>query len=412
MESSSLRSLSSSSALLRVFEAILGCWTRLRRAERQINAEQLVDLAVRRVRLANFDDLQFLPALQSLLDAFQTAPLTHIGRHGFYDMVQLALVRRLRLQHELLRRPDIRNESIRAPFIIIGFPRSGTTLLQNLLRASPGCRWLRAWEIEPPFPETQFWGTSKDARRRKYERRMAIVRRKNPPIHQLHPADSPEECWRLLWPSFHCHTIFLFFGFHCYQDWKDSAAEDASQQAYSLHRTQLQFLQQRSPGSHWILKAPEHIIHLPALLKTYPDACIIHLHREPRHVIGSLCNLAAAIQPVMVRDLSGRLLGQQITKLLVSWSQQISSSRSRLPKDRICDITYSSLVDDPVGTLRSIYTYFKTPICPEFLDQPALQAKSPAVSVHYGSKHDFDRFSLHASEIDSLFQEYRNRFLS
>jgi Sulfotransferase family len=411
MESSADRSLSHSSTQLRIFEAILDCWARVRPHDRRFNAEQLVDLVARRVRLSNFDDLEFLPDLQSLLEAFQTAPLTHIGRHGFYDMVQLALVRRLWLQHELRRNPDIRAESIRAPFIIIGFPRSGTTLLQNLLRTSPGCRWLRAWEIEPPFPETESWGTSKDARRRKYERRIAIVRRKNPSIHQLHPIDSPEECWRLLWPSFHCHTIFLFFGFHCYQQWKDIAAADASQQAYALHRMQLQFLQQRSSGTYWVLKAPEHLIHLPALLKIYPDARIIHLHREPSHVIASLCNLAAAIQPVMVRNLSSRLLGEQITKLLGSWSNRIFSTRSSLSEDRICDINYSNLIADPISTVRHIHTYFKTPICPEFLDRLAIQSGPRASSGHRSVGHDFARFGLNTNEINRLFEPYRKRFL-
>jgi hypothetical protein len=397
---------------LRAFDAALGLWNRWFLPGGRVNVERLLRTSRRKAGFSDLGTPDFLANLQILLETFQEAPLTNIGRRGLYDMIRLGLVRRLWLRHELQCNPSIQAEVIRAPFVIIGFPRCGTTLLHNLLRLAPRCRWLRSWEIEPPFPSVGAWGTRQDPRVRQYHRRIMISRRRNASVHKMHAVDSPSECWRLLWPSFHCHTIFLFFGFHVYEPWVKASSDDASCRAYQLHRLQLQFLQQRFTGSGWVLKAPEHTVELPALFATYPDARVIHLHRDPRQVVASLCALAAAIQPACVRRLSGRMLGRQVTDLLATWAERILSTRASLPQARICDVAYADLVARPIQTVQAIYRFFETEVSHEFSARLASWRESQAAHPHRGAMHDFNRFALSTNEIDEMFQPYRNRFLT
>ena len=66
--------------------------------------------------------------------------------------------------------------------------------------------------------------------------------------------------------------------------------------AYAQHRLALQTLQSRQPTERWVLKTPNHLWHLDALLATYPDARVIWTHRDPGPVVTSLASLANAGQ--------------------------------------------------------------------------------------------------------------------
>jgi hypothetical protein len=61
----------------------------------------------------------------------------------------------------------------------------------------------------------------------------------------------------------------------------------------------LQTLQSRQPTERWILKTPNHLWHLEALLAAYPDARIIWTHRDPGPVVTSLASLANAGQRLL-----------------------------------------------------------------------------------------------------------------
>src|SRR5690606_21112019 len=50
--------------------------------------------------------------------------------------------------------------------------------------------------------------------------------------------------------------------------------------------------QQASSLRPWILKTPQHMLDLPALLRVFPDARLIFTHRDPLAVIGSAASLA------------------------------------------------------------------------------------------------------------------------
>ena len=48
--------------------------------------------------------------------------------------------------------PEIGDEEVEGPLVIIGLPRTGTTALSNLLAADPQIRSVRLWESSDPVP--------------------------------------------------------------------------------------------------------------------------------------------------------------------------------------------------------------------------------------------------------------------
>ena len=61
-------------------------------------------------------------------------------------MIIAMLVYKLRLVELLKHHPEIVNERILRPVMVLGLPRSGTTLLFNLLAEDPSHRFLANWE--------------------------------------------------------------------------------------------------------------------------------------------------------------------------------------------------------------------------------------------------------------------------
>jgi hypothetical protein len=392
-------------------DTALGIWACLfPRVLRRVTLQQLLDTARRQAKLSNFGTDDFLGDLRILLEATEEESLSHLGRLMFRRSLVRNLKRRLFLQKELELNPCIVNESIRAPIVIVGFFRSGTTLLQNLLGLAPGARLLWPWESLTPFPRAEVWGSSRDRRRLRFDRRCRRGRRRNIPIDKLHPLDSPAECWNLLTPSFHCHSDFIAIGFDNYQRWYQRRDRQAPRRAYALHRLQLQFVQNRTAVGHWVLKSPEHMIQLQSLLETYPDARVIHLHREPRAAVASLCNLCAVIQPNYVRELSKRKLGEQVTDYLAIWARRAVSIRDNLSEAKICDVAYSELITNPIETLERIYEHFGMAMTPEFYNRILPWRDSQRLSPHRGSTHHFDQFALSQSVIDRAFDTYRDYF--
>src|ERR1700748_2476324 len=74
------------------------------------------------------------------------------GVVNFYGQLLQVLKNRLLLTDLLSRHPEIDDIELRAPVIIAGLPRTGTTHLHNLLAAAPTFRTLPYWESVDPFP--------------------------------------------------------------------------------------------------------------------------------------------------------------------------------------------------------------------------------------------------------------------
>ena len=53
----------------------------------------------------------------------------------------------------------------------------------------------------------------------------------------------------------------------------------------------LKILQWKNPRKRWLLKAPEHQVHLDTLLAVYPDARIVHTHRDPLKSMSSATSI-------------------------------------------------------------------------------------------------------------------------
>ena len=107
----------------------------------RLDPEEFTAAAQRRTGLSDFGQGHFRDGLKVLVESFDRQDSAHtFGRLFFREFCIRLLASRLRVEHDLLRHPEIHEVEIRRPLFITGLPRSGTTLLHRLLSQAPGAR--------------------------------------------------------------------------------------------------------------------------------------------------------------------------------------------------------------------------------------------------------------------------------
>ena len=104
----------------------------------RLDAEELMHVAQRRTGLSDFGSGHYRDGLKVLVESFDRQDSAHtFGRLFFREFCIRLLASRLRVEHDLVRHPEIHEVEIRRPLFITGLPRSGTTLMHRLLSQAP-----------------------------------------------------------------------------------------------------------------------------------------------------------------------------------------------------------------------------------------------------------------------------------
>src|SRR5580698_4133370 len=116
------------------------------------NANELIDAARKATGLERFDSESFREGLGVLLADANRVNYPDMGMQRFRGAIIGALATRLKTTAYLEQRPELLERPIERPVFVFGIPRTGTTLLSNLLAADPARRSPLTWEIDDPVP--------------------------------------------------------------------------------------------------------------------------------------------------------------------------------------------------------------------------------------------------------------------
>jgi Sulfotransferase family len=285
------------------------------------------------------------------------ADLTTFGRLLIAKMTASALANRIALHYWSVDHPEVHAERIDSPWVIVGLPRTGTSVLSMLLGLDPMARPLLQWEAAHPIPPPTLEESAEDPRIAQTAKELDGLMKLNPPLKAMHPfgATLAQECVSLF--LYDMRTLALEIQAHVptYARWLESA--DMAP-AYAQHRLALQTLQSRQPTDRWILKTPNHLWHLEALLAAYPDARIIWTHRDPGPVITSLASLANAGQRPLTSRTDPRPTAEE-WKRKCAFALGSAVAFDEKSEPGWCQhLHYESLMDDPLETVRGLYKHF------------------------------------------------------
>ncbi len=313
------------------------------------------------VKAAGSDDLgsdSYRDPLEIFLEACRTeAELTTFGRILITKMLAAALANRIELHRWSLDHPAVADECIDSPWVIVGLPRTGTSVLSMLLGLDPVARPLRQWEAAHLIPPASLEEADADPRIAQTTKELDGLMKLNPPLRAMHPfgATLAQECVSLF--MYDVRTLALETQAHVptYARWLEQADMTS---AYAQHRLALQALQSRQPTERWILKTPNHLWHLEALHAAYPGARVIWTHRDPGPVVTSLASLANAGQRPLTKRSDPTPTAEE-WKRKCAFALGSAMAFDTTSGDGWCQhLHYDALVSDPIGTVRALYASF------------------------------------------------------
>ena len=375
--------------------------------------------AQRKEALTDWGPGEFERPLSVLLDDYAGADLNTVGVHILRSGILHSLRMRLRAQEWIRRHPEILDERIAAPVVVVGMMRSGTTLLQRLLAADSRFACAYGWEVVEVAPRLDQGFTGVDPRIAISEAREAKSRELAPDLFAIHPmyAREAEEEIVFLADAFLSHVPESGAYLPNYRSWLDE--QDFSPAYHYLHRM-LQFLQwqkrQRLPegawhAERWVLKSPAHLGYLDLLRAQFPDLHVVHMHRDPRTTIASGASLNATLHAMHADTVDLNRVGAQ-------WLQRMGWTNDRAmairdgwadEADRVTDIAFDDAVADRIGQVSRVYDAIGLPLTSgaesamrRWLDERPREARRPP----YG----LDNYGLRSEQVDERFTLYNTRF--
>ena len=262
-----------------------------------LDEKSLIESAMRATGLSDFGTDEWREPFSILVRSMEEeADLNLFGRIRTRSELLHSLEARLRIEDTYKRHPEINDEEIVQPIMVVGQGRSGTSFLINVLAANPDNGALLHWEAMFPCPPPEKATYRSDPRIEKADKLIRQWSRTTPTMETMHEyrGDFPTEDCEIMAICFMATTWFDALGqvasFDSYMMKKDMT------ESMQYHKRVLKLLQWKNPRKHWVLKDPMHLDRLATVLKIYPDACFVWPHRDPVRALASMISLVGTVQ--------------------------------------------------------------------------------------------------------------------
>ena len=376
-----------------------------------LSQQYLLDTARASTGLQDWGSDSFLEGMRVLLDSCsREARLHYFGRTLLQKSCIRSLKDRLRLKKAVTDNPDILNTPIVEPLFILGLPRTGTTLLQNLFFLDVRFRHLHYWEqlaIGPqPTPgnlQDNYIIDSGSA----FINKLKNIAPEFFIAHEILPR-GPEECNGLMERDFSSIIYIMLRNIPTYTEWFQKRNMTPT---YEFHRLQLQYLGYHFKGKRWVLKAPVHLLFLKHLFEVYPDARIIQLHRDPLKAIPSMCSLVAISRAIHSNHVNITETAKQLMDLMSINIKRSIAYREAIAPGQILDISFSELVKNTMATMNRIYTWLGVDFIPETeATMSTWLQKSRLKRAGKPHQYSLEQFGLNETRIQDFFAQYYERY--
>ncbi|MFQ3594590.1 MAG: sulfotransferase [Sphingomonadaceae bacterium] len=388
-------------------------WARGLQPPADLSWERIVARAERETGLSNHGDTRFLDSQRAvLLPALRDeARLNTLGRVIAHGSLLKIVKERLWAEDLFRRHPEITNEEIAPPIVVVGPMRSGTTRLQRLIASDPAFSAFRLYETTCPVPWPRCFTQIEDPRIARTRFGLKVITWINPRTAEVHPTGPMEfdEELGLLEHSLAGALIeaqrrIPTFARHCEQ----SDQRPAYQRMKRLIQLRQWFTGDRRP---LVLKTPQYMQDLDLVLETFPGARFVFTHRDPVAVVASSASLAWHQMVVQSDHVDPAWVGREWLWKTRHRIDRTLAVRPRIAPDRMIDISFDEVNSNWAAAIQRIYRHFGLR-----LDDRARAAMRAyvvrAAREHPYSSHRYtlDDFGLSRGEVADAFRTYWQDF--
>ena len=379
----------------------------------KINANEILDQAKSETGLSYLGEPLFFEGLNRLIDSINNeANLNEIGIQAQPIRIQGLLTNRLRFEEDLKKFPEILDQEIIAPIVIVGLPRTGSTMTHRLLASDPNHTAMLWWEGRYP-------ALLPGEKRGDIETRMELGKAEvdavvaaSPEALDIHPWDykGADEEILLLEHNFLSTVPESFMALPSYSEWIE---EQDHTLAYEDLKKFIQYLQWQNPGrekKRWVLKSPHHLGFIDKMISVFPDAKIIQTHRDPIKTVPSFCSMCANLFEPLTTNFDKVFIGKHWSNKLTRALNHCMNISEQHP-DNFLDLEFLNMIKDPIDEMKKIYEFIGESFGEK--TEVAMEAWREENKHEMGAhKYSLEEYDLTESQINNNFAKYQQKYIN
>jgi hypothetical protein len=328
------------------------------------------------------------------------------------------LKNRLLIEDLVTTHPEILQQELWPVVVVMGLQRTGTTVLHRLLGGSDPkkLRQVISWEAVSPVPlagyEDKTVQEEQQARIDIAKGQVNALAYLAPHFFAIHTCDAlePEEDVMLLDVALASQVPEATWWVPTYSKWVETLDNTVP---YEYLRKCLLILQwqtqQTNPDNEfqrWVLKTPAHLENTDAITTVFPDAKMIHTHREPAKCMISFASMVAHTYGVFSDVVDAPVLAKHWLQKNVKMVTSARAVRAADPdsKSRYLDIAYEDTRTDPIGTVKKIYAFLGLEFTAEHAANVAKIGESHTQGMYGKHVYKSSDFNLTATQVNDLLQ--------
>jgi len=326
-----------------------------------MKADELIQAAQQRTGLERFDSDSYREPLELIVAEIDARPERETIAGALQEEMTAALANRLRVDDYLRQHPELDDTPLDVPIIVMGMPRTGTTVLSYLLDCDPRWRSLLNWEavdsVPPPTTATLRTDTRCVAKK---EIQQKILPNIPFAVPHWEWADGPTECIFVQAQDFKALSWEARLASRRYADY---LLDCDMSTAYDYQKKVMRVLQSQAPG-RWALKMPSHSLHFRWALEAFPDARFVWTHRNPYHALASLGTTISMGHMVALGHVDTGFIHDVYPHQIAEHANRPMRLRPSLPEDRVLDVYCAEFLNDPIAGMAGIYDWLGEELAP------------------------------------------------
>jgi len=380
-------------------------------ADRALDVDTLHGEARALTGLDDFGDPGYREPMAVFLASVRDAGRGEAYEQRAHDRSLHLLATRLRITDHVKHHPDFVAAPVERPVILVGLPRTGTTVLYDVLATDPAARPPLEWEAQMPWPAPEAATYDTDERIDTVQAGIDQVLAAEPEILQTHPlgARFPAECNTIMEYAFCGPDFWASFGT---DEWTRWVATQRAVGFYPWHKQFLQHLQWKGPRGRWTLKSPGHLFDLEGLLDTYPDACLVWTHRDPATVMASLSAFVLPFRRVGGGDADKRRMAESTVLLWGRALERGVDSRRADPRVEAAtfDLPFKQVQADPAAAAEAVHEHFGLPLTDEHRRRMTAFLGEHRLGSQGALRYSFEEYGIDPDGVRARFPHYCERF--
>lgn len=383
-----------------------------------LNPTALIAAARKETGLTDFGDEDFLAPMELLIYSLENeADLNPLGRFMNKSNILRLLKGRLYAQDLIKRHPEILARTLHDPVVIVGLARSGTTRLHRLMASDSNFLHVKSWESVYPVPYPECFTAraegKTDPRITAIEKGLKAVLYMSPQIAAVHPLDTfgVEEEIGLIQHGFSTQLFEVVAKVPTFAEWLMTHDQTAAYEYMALLLKITSWFRDDPQDKPWLLKSPQHMQDLDALLQVFPNATLICPHRDPVKVVGSSCSM---VWNSIVRD-SASVTPEWVGQEWLKKTERMLHKNLKTRAESVCDknqydVLYADITADWELAMQGIYDFLGRPLTSDA--RVAMQGwlNSNRQHQHGAHKYNLNDFGLDRQEVEGRLTFYRERF--